>query len=354
MIHLYHDIRAIMAKRPTIKDIAQAAGVSVATVNRVLNGSARVREETGRRVSEAAHRIGYHATNLIEQRLRPDLPEVRFGFVLHKERQAFYQTFAQQIEDEVRALPGVRGTAVIDFSPSQSPTDVDARLRAMAERADVVAATAVNHQVITEAVRHVSERGIATFALLSDFAQGERMNYIGLNNLKVGRGVAWMLSVAARKPGKIALFVGGHRWHGHDLREAGFRSFFREAAPQFTVLDTLVNLETRQLTHEATLDLLARHPDIVGIYVAGGGMEGAISALREERGPGEVALVVNELTPDTRLALADGYLTLVNATPLPQLCHDLVRLMADAVLTDGSKVPSQHFLNSVLHLPEFI
>ncbi len=43
------------------------------------------------------------------------------------------------------------------------------------------------------------------------------------------------------------------------MREAGFRSYFREFAPQFHILDTLVNLETRQLTYEATLDLLARH-----------------------------------------------------------------------------------------------
>ena len=44
----------------------------------------------------------------------------------------------------------------------------------------------------------------------------------------------------------------------------------------------MVNLETRHITHEATLDLLQRYPDLVGFYVAGGGMEGAIAALREE------------------------------------------------------------------------
>jgi LacI family transcriptional regulator len=67
---------------------------------------------------------------------------------------------------------------------------------------------------------------------------------------------------------------GGYRWHGHELREAGFRSWFREFAPQFQMLDTLVNLETRQLTYEATLDLLNRQRSFRGMYVAGGGMEG--------------------------------------------------------------------------------
>ena len=43
----------------TIRDVAQAAGVSVATVSRVYNGSNLVREDTGLRVREAAARLGY-------------------------------------------------------------------------------------------------------------------------------------------------------------------------------------------------------------------------------------------------------------------------------------------------------
>ncbi len=343
-----------MARRPTIQDIAREAGVSVATVDRVLNGRLKVREETARKVSEAAHKIGYHATNLIEQRLRADLPELRMGFVLQKEKQDFYRTLAEEIEQAMRTAPGIRGKPVIDFATSQSPSEVAEMMLAMQGRVDAVAAVAVNHHQTTESVLQLKDAGIPTFALFNDFAQGERLNYIGLNNLKVGRIAAWMIGTAARKTGKIAIFVGGHRWHGHELRETGFRSYFREAKPQFQVLDTLVNLETRQLTYEATLDLLARHPDVVGIYLAGGGMEGAIQALREVRQAGQVALVVNELTPESRTALSDGYVTMVISTPLRQLCTELVALAKRQVIEGGGPVPSQSFLEPVLYLPESV
>lgn len=311
-----------------------------------------MREETGRAVAEAAHRIGYHGVNLIEYRLLPTCPRVRLGFVLRKEKQEFYQNVAAELRAAAAEYSAAHCLVELEFADSQSPSDVADQLRALSGRVDVVAATAINHLAITAAVQDLKTDGVATFSLLSDFAQSKRLGYVGLNNLMVGRGAASMLAVAARQPGKIAIFVGGHRWHGHDLRETGIRGFFREDPRPFTVLDPLVNLETRELTHEATLDLLERHPDVVGIYVAGGGMEGAIAALREVRAPGEVALVVNELTRESHLALVDGYVTLIDATPLKALSRELVRLMV-AATTSPETVPGQRFFAPVLHLPEF-
>ncbi len=343
-----------MARRPTINDLAMAAGLSTATVDRVLNGRLKVREATARRVYEAAGRIGYHGLPLIARRMQPDLPSLRLGFVLHKERQAFYRNFAAELRAAVAAAPGVRAEAIIDFAPSQSPGDFARLMAAMAGRVDAVAATAVAHHDVTAVVEQLMAAQIPTFALLNDFAQGVRHHYVGMNNLKVGRIAAAMMATAVRRPGRLAVFVGGHRWHGHDLRETGFRSYVREMAPEFTMLDTLVNLETRQLTYEATLDLLARHPDLAGIYLAGGGMEGAIAALRETRAPGEVALVVNELTPESRAAILDRYVVMVISTPLARLCQDLVGLMADAALNGGAMVHGQHFLQPEIYLAETV
>ena len=343
-----------MTRRPTITDVARIAGVSMATVDRVLNARETVRADTARRVYEAAQKVGYHAASLIGQRLANDVPELRLGFVLHKEKQAFYQAFAAEIDAAVRNATTIRGRAIIEFSASQSPADFASLMLGMRGRVDAVAASAVTHHAVTDAVLALKSEGIPTFALLNDFAQGVRQNYVGLNNLKVGRIAASIIAMAAHKPGKLGVFVGGYRWHGHELRETGFRSYFREFAPQFTVLDTLVNLETRQLTYEATLDLLDRHPDLRGIYCAGGGMEGAIAALREARRPGEVCLVVNEITPETRAGLTDRYITMVIATPLAPMCRDLVGLMSDAVRNGISDVVGQHFLQPSLILPESV
>jgi LacI family transcriptional regulator len=45
--------------RPTAKDLAEAAGVSLATVDRVLNDRAYVSKKAVRKVNEAIERIGF-------------------------------------------------------------------------------------------------------------------------------------------------------------------------------------------------------------------------------------------------------------------------------------------------------
>jgi LacI family transcriptional regulator len=349
------DFRQVaMARRPTIHDVAREAGVSPATVDRVLNAREKVREDTARRVYEAARLVGYHAAPLIGQRVQMDLPRLRLGVVLQKEKQAFYQNFRAEIERAVLQASGVRASALIEFVPAPTPADFAAAFDRLSDRVDALAATAVTHPDLTEAAMRLNAKGIPCFAMLNDFAQGVRQHYLGLNNLKIGRIAAHIIAEVTHRPGKIAVFVGGYRWHGHELRETGFRSYFREHAPQFTVLDTLVNLETRQLTYEATLDLLGRHPDLRGIYCAGGGMEGAIAALREVRQPGEVSLVVNELTPESRAALIARFVTMVIATPLTRLCTDVVAMAAETVRNGISPVQGQYFLPPDLYLPESV
>jgi len=343
-----------MASRPTISDLAQAAGVSVATVDRVLNGRHKVREETARRVYEAANAIGYHALGLIRQRVFEDLPQYRLGFSFQRPNQAFYQNFAREIEIACNACTVARIVPQIEFINAQTPAAMTEMLRQLSTRNQALAVVAPDYPATTTMVEDLKNRGIPLFCLLSDFAIDVRQGYIGLNNMKVGRTAAWMIARGAKRPGKVAIFVGSHRFHGHELREIGFRSFFREKGQGFEVLDTLVNLDTSEITHEATANLLAQHPDLVGLYVAGGGMEGAISAVREEGFAGRIQLIVNELTPESKAGLADDVVTMAISTPLPALCRELVSLMVTAIEKGENTVPGQTFLPFDLFTPENI
>ncbi|WP_114347818.1 LacI family DNA-binding transcriptional regulator [Paracoccus lutimaris] len=338
--------------RPTIIDLAKAAGVSTATVDRVLNGRQNVREETVRRVHDAAEAIGYHGANIIRYRLLADKPEFRLGLVLQKPRHAFYQDVLRIFEAQARACMLRRVQITARFAETARPEELAEILLSFKGRVDAVAATGLDHHLVTQAVQTLRGGGMPVYALLSDFAQGVRESYFGTNNLKVGRIAGWFISKLARQPGKVGLFVGGPRFHGHELRETGFRSFFRDAAPDFRLLDTQINLETRQLTYEATSNLLARHPDLVGLYVAGGGMEGAIQAVREAQAASRVVLIVNELTPESQSGLQDQTISVVLGTPVRQLAADLIALMIATSEKGMAETPGQRFFPSEVWTPE--
>jgi LacI family transcriptional regulator len=341
-------------RRPTIADLARVSGVSAATVDRVLNGRHRVREETARRVYDAAQSIGYHAVGLIRQRVFEDLPQYKLAFLLQKPMQSFYQSFAKEIDIAARSVTTARIHAQIDFVQTSTPAAITEKLKTLALRNQAIALVGPDYPALTTAIEELKEKGIPVFSLLSDFAAGVREGYVGLNNRKVGRTAAWTVAKTAQRPGKVALFVGSHRFHGHELREIGFRSYLRENAPDFEVLDTLINLDAAEITHEATVNMLHSHPDLVGLYICGGGMEGAISAVREEGFGGKIVLIVNELTPESKAGLADNTVTMALGTPLPALCKDLMGLMINTIENGEAAVPGQFFLPFDIHITENI
>jgi len=341
-------------RRPTITDLARASGVSVATVDRVLNGRHKVREETARRVYDAAQSIGYHAVGLIRQRVFEDLPRYQLAFLLQKPTQSFYQAFAREIEIAAAACTTARLQIQIDYPAASTPAAITEKLKALTARNQAVGMVAPDYPAVTAAVDDLRQRGISVVSMLSDFAEGTRAGYIGLDNRKVGRSAAWTIARTARKPGKVACFVGSHRFLGHELREISFRSYFREEAPHFELLETLINLDTVEITHEATSTLLQKHPDLAGIYVCGGGMEGAIAAIREEKRTGEIALIVNELVPESKEGLMDGTVTMAICTPLPALCRELISQMIATIENGETAVPGQTFLPLEIYIPENI
>jgi LacI family transcriptional regulator len=346
--------RIAMTRRPTVADIATLSGLSVATVDRVLNARLPVRQETAERVFNAAQELGYHGTGLIRRRLEQSLPRHRLGFLLQRPDQLFYQDFARALTQAAGATVGFRVTDSVEFLQSQTPSEIVDRLKDLARRVDSVAMVAVDHPAVTGAVAEVEAMGKPVFSLLSDFAPGVRHGYIGTNNRKVGRTAGWLIAKTARAPGKVAIFVGSHRFHGHEMREIGFRSYLREAAPDLVIIDTQVSLEDAALAHEATLDLLRRHADLVAIYVAGGGTEGVIAALREEGMAGKIAMVCNELNPITHAAVADNVATALIATPIVALAGNLMQLMAAAIGNPAQESVGQTFLPFDIYVSENI
>lgn len=319
------------SSRPTMLDVAKASGHSLSTVDRVLNGRTTVRADTAQHIQQAAESLGYYAVEVIRERVREVKPRRKLGFLLQQPATAFYKDLAQSLTQATSACPQIQGTAVVEYLKKQSPEDVAAHLLALGEQVDAIAVVTADHPLVSEAIEQLHASGVPVFALISDLSAARRAGYAGLDNRRLGRTAAWMVTQLAKAPGPVAIFVGSHRFQCQELSEISFRSYVREHAPEFELLETIPTLESDDYSEERTLDLLQRRPDLCGFYVGGGGIEGVLRALRSHAGAQRLIGVANDLTAITRSALLSGHLHAVLSHPLPLLCTQLVAQMAEAL-----------------------
>jgi len=306
-------------------------------------------------VLDAAERIGFHATALIRHRVQAQNTPRRLGFVLQRRSTPFYQALGAALEAATLSCRAPCGTPAIEYLDDLTPMAVASALTRVGRRCEAVAVVAADHPHIGQAVEEMHAAGVPVFALLSDLTAPLRAGFIGLDSRQAGRTAAWAISRLSHAPGAVAIMLGSHRYLGHELCESGFRSYFREHAGAFRVLEAMVTLEEDRVGYEATASLVRGNPDLVGIYVAGGGQEGVIEALREAgnaKRDRHVVCVCNELTECSRAALIDGVIDLTITHPLARIATELVGAMVEALEHSARETPVRILLPFMLNTPE--
>jgi LacI family transcriptional regulator len=207
-------------RRPTISDLAREAEVSIATVNRILAGTASVKGTTVQRVQAAAERIGFYGAGAIEDRLRKSVPKYRLGFLLQQSSRELYQLFGKKIVEACRGRRDEVIDPVVDFVDLLTPENIAGRLKALGANCDAVAVVAADHPVIAQAISELHEKGKPVIAYITDQSARERAAYVGADNWKMGRTAAWLISNMTHGPGRIAVFIGNHRYQFQEVSDA--------------------------------------------------------------------------------------------------------------------------------------
>jgi LacI family transcriptional regulator len=343
-----------MTKRPTIADLARIAGVSVSTVDRVINGRNPVRRKTAEKVQAAAQQLGFHATGLIVRRLHPNKPAVTMGFLLLQKTRPFYRIVAEALGQAAAGYAPAKILVKIVHVESLEPSAVASGIERLGQTVDALAVVAANHPLIASAINLLHERGVPVFGLISEVSADVPVGYVGLDNFKAGRTAAWAIANLCREPGPIGVIVGSHRFRCQDLNEMGFRSYFREHAPEFALLEPVASLEDAGYAAEITRELLLRSPKLAGLYVAGGGVSGVISVLRESGRSKSIVAVGHDLTPHTRSGLIDGSLKMIISHPIERMARCTIEAMFGAIGAASPRTAIQEVLPFDLQTPESI
>ena len=303
--------------RASVADIARAANVSTATVDRVLNRRSGVRDATAQRVLKAAGALDYLPETALYAALAP--PPLRLSFLLPAGTNRFIRMLGDMVGYSQEHWAPFNVTCRAEFIEVFNPQALAAALLRHGKRSDGIAMMALEHAVVREAVNTLAQQGVPVITLISDLSNSARAAYIGLDNRAAGRTAGYLIGrfIGARTTAKVALIAGSRSYRAHEEREAGFQHVIDELFKRLEVVGLREGQDDAEKNYRQTRALLAQHPDLGGIYNIGGASDGVARALKEAGRDHKVVFVGHGLTPDTRALLIDGSLDAV-ITQSPQ------------------------------------
>ncbi|MGP9497360.1 MULTISPECIES: LacI family DNA-binding transcriptional regulator [unclassified Halomonas] len=337
-------------KRPLIPDIAMAAGVSTATVDRVLNRRPGVRRVTLHRVLQAAVEVGYLGEEEVKARLGPAFSKV--VFLLPQGTNPYLtglNTYVRALAEQSMEPLKVRSHFIESFNPEA----LVQALRRYGKTSDVIIFMAIEHPKVRQVIDELVNAGKRVVTIISDLPTSNRHAYIGIDNFAAGRTAAKVMGRFCRAlQGKLALVAASRAYRAHMEREMGFLALIEESFPHLTVIGPQEGHDNRDENYHNTCRLLEQHPDIVGIYNVGGSSDGIGRALHESKRDKEICFIGHGLTPDTRSMLIEGIMDMV-ITQNPSAIYARAIDMVSSDKTDSGAVSMEIYFSENLPIASF-
>ncbi|EAU41035.1 transcriptional regulatory protein [Fulvimarina pelagi HTCC2506] len=294
-----------MGSVPTLSDVARKAGVSLATVDRVINGRPNVKARTTERVRAAMAELDYRPDPLAAGLARRK--RYRFVYLLPVGTNAFMMDLANQIGGMSNWLSSNRASAETVFADVFEPGTLARAIDEIDRAVDGAAIIALDHPEVRAAVDRLVGDGVPVVTLISDAPASRRSRFIGIDNPSAGRSAgALMGRFSGGRTGSVAVLVGSLSLRDHVDRCFGFSQAIEREFPRLKILPVRETRDDRSLAQRETVELLQANDDLVGLYNAGGGNVGVAKAICAINGHNRPVVIAHELTPRSIEALKDG------------------------------------------------
>jgi LacI family transcriptional regulator len=313
-----------------IREIAVQAGLSEATVDRVLNGRSGVRDSTVREVRAAIADL---------ERQRDQVRLAGRTFLIDVVMQAparFSSAVRAALEAELPLLRPAVIRARFHFRETGPAGQLPETLDGIGRRGTQgIILKAPDVSEVNESVARLAARRIPVVTLVTDLPRSPRTAYIGIDNRAAGATAAYLITQwLGRRPGAVLVTLSRSFFRGEEEREMGFRSALRSMQPGRRVVDVTETDGLDAAIRGLVVKALNAEGAVPAAYSIGGGNTAILDAFAESGRPAPL-LIAHDLDEDNVRLLRDGRVAAV-------LHHDLrvdMRRASQVIMSAQNALP---------------
>jgi LacI family transcriptional regulator len=301
-----------MPNTATITQIAEAAGVGTATVDRVLNNRPGVNPVTVERVQAAMQKLGAN----LPARGRPRVSaNYRFAFVLPAARRGFFDLVDRVIAQTAGDFRHQHITEVTHRLATEDPSQFAAQLAAMTDF-DGIALLAPDVPGVKLAINELVRAGVHVVTLFSDVPGSMRETYIGVDNRAAGRTAGILLghSLPVGIPSRCLLLSPATRYAAEIDRTIGLTHLLEERFAHVKPIHITDLPDNEDKAYVFTCEALSRltaEGAVGAVHIVSSGSQGITRALQELGNAASLRVAAYELIETHRSLLIAGSLSYV-------------------------------------------
>lgn len=313
--------------RPTTKDLAQAAGVSLATVDRVLNDRSGVRQNTVARVNEAIEKLGF-TRNLAAASLARG-KDFRFLFLLPRRGDLFLQGLMAHIAEANTAFAAEMIRAEVVAIPDDDPHKI-AQLLAnyTPDTVDGIAIMAPETPQTRDAKARLIQRGIETVSFISGQDTSDKVDFVGIDNHAAGATAGRLMGrFSSGRMGKILVIAETMLARDSLERRLGFDEVINADYPHLTVLPSLETYGESDRAARVIASSFAYHPDILGVYVPSSESRMPLTHVAQQIKSQKPVVIAHERTPYNEAGLMSNQIDALITQDPGHLVRSAIRIL---------------------------
>ena len=292
--------------RATIKLIAEKAGTSIGTVDRVIHNRPYVKAEIRERVLQVMEEMDYHPNRMASALAAGSTPR-RF-MVIQPEWETYVWGELTEGVSKFRELRRDYHVSVSEYCYEEGDAAGCLRLmdQAIEQKVDGVAMCASDCPEVRKKLRSMAEHHIPVVLFNSDIPDSDRLCYVGENGHRAGRIAAEIISKTLRKEDKLLVIYAGPEYAGHIARAKGFKSRMEELNYHRENCRVVATHNDYDKTYAAVCRALQEEPELHWVYMANLSVPACVDAIRDCGRAGTVRVLSHDAGAEIRQYLKEG------------------------------------------------